>query len=186
MAWFLVQGYSLSDGGLRPDNSLPGPQPPFPTPPGPVDPGYSPPWAQPRPPHAGWPTVPGWPGGSLPGGGSGFPRPDNTLPGQQPGGIWGGGNVPMPSPPIYIPITPPPDSGLEPTHPIYIPVYPDNTLPGSQPRPDHTLPPYPDNTLPGAGSGGQAALVAKIKKAVEFWTGNLPTDPNAPDKPTPV
>jgi hypothetical protein len=40
-------------------------------------------------------------------------------PGGSPPGIWGGGNVPMPTPPIYIP----PDAvkpGV-PTHPIYLP-----------------------------------------------------------------
>jgi hypothetical protein len=30
----------------------------------------------------------------------------------------------VPTHPIYLPITPPPDSGLAPTHPIYVPVYP--------------------------------------------------------------
>ena len=68
-----------------------------------------------------------------------------------------------PEHPIYIPVDPPPESGLSPEHPIYLPVYPDqglpgdqpgidNSLPGSQPRPDNTLPgsqPRPDNTLPG-------------------------------------
>jgi hypothetical protein len=39
-----------------------------------------------------------------------------------------------------------------PTHPIYLPPYVDNTLPGDQPRPDNTLPgdqPRPDHELPG-------------------------------------
>jgi hypothetical protein len=56
------------------------------------------------------------PPGAQPGPDQGLPgdqpRPDQGLPGAQPG----------PSHPIYIPITPPPDSGLAPEHPIYIPV----------------------------------------------------------------
>jgi hypothetical protein len=46
-----------------------------------------------------------------------------NAPGEQPPtGIWGGGNAPMPTPPIVIP----PDaiSPGVPAHPIYIPVYP--------------------------------------------------------------
>ncbi len=57
------------------------------------------------------------------------PRPDNTLP--RPPGV--------------------------PTHPIYNPAYPDNSLPGGQPYPDQGLPggqPYPDQGLPG-GQGGR-------------------------------
>lgn len=168
-AWVLVKAV-VSDA--YPDQGLPGPQPPMRPP---VYPDQGLPGPQPIP---GWPAYPGGPGGGLPGN---APRPDNTLPGQQPG-IWGPTD-PRPSHPIYIPVTPPPESGLEPTHPIYIPVYPDNTLPGSQPRPDNTLPgnqPYPDNTLPQP----TPALIEKIKKAIDFWTGNLPTDPA--EKPTPV
>jgi hypothetical protein len=43
--------------------------------------------------------------------------------------------------------------GGSPEHPIYNPVYPDNSLPGNQPYPDQGLPgsqPRPDNTLPGS------------------------------------
>lgn len=58
-------------------------------------------------------------------------RPDNSLPGgapvypghalpQPPLGIWGGGNVPMPTPPIVIVL--PPNIGAG---------HPDNTLPGA-------------------------------------------------------
>jgi len=209
MAWFLVQGFPVPMSGNRPDNSLPippgpvdpgysppwaqvppgtgpgGPVDPGYSPPwaqvrppvdpgysppwaqvppgtgpgGPVDPGYSPPWARPQPPRPGWPTVPGWPGGSLPGGIEGFPHPSH---------------------PIYIPITPPPDSGLEPTHPIYIPVYPSQG------------PGFPSNPIANPGDpnnpGGpaKAEFLKKVKAAVDFWTGNLPTDPNAPPTPTPV
>ena len=71
-------------------------------------------------------------------------RPNQDLPGQQPGGIWGPGFP-----------------------------YPDQGLPGSQPRPDNTLPgnqPYPDQGLPGSqprpdpnaatGSGAPPASLA--------------------------
>jgi len=166
MQWVMVQGYVTTQGSgqpPRPDNTLPRPTP-----------------------------IPGW--------------PDQGLP-QPPPGIWGP-NDPRPSLPIYIPITPPPGSGLEPTHPIYIPVYPDNALPGSQPGPDNSLPgyqphpdntlpgnqprpdhghlPYPDQGLPGGGADPRPVLIAKIKAVVDFWTGNLPVDPDAPDVPTPV
>jgi len=112
--------------------------------------------------------------GNRPGAGGGE-RPDNSLPGEQPGidnslppfpahpivippdGIAPG----YPSHPIYIPPIPdnslppfpahpiviPPDAIAPgvPTQPIYWPAYPDNSLPGSQPK--------PDNTLPGAQPG---------------------------------
>lgn len=65
-----------------------------------------------------------WGGGNVP-----MPNPPiANVPGapgyQPPLGIWGGANQPFPTPPIYIPIMPPPDMGLHPEHPIYIPVYP--------------------------------------------------------------
>jgi hypothetical protein len=235
--YFIVQGYEVDPNQLpHPDHGLPGPQPPFPGQPGPplhpgwptvpgwpggslpgggggagppiagwpgglpggggfpgqggpVDPGYSPPWARPQPPRPGWPTVPGWPGGSLPGGIEGFPHPSH---------------------PIYIPITPPPESGLEPTHPIYIPVYPDNSLPGPQPSPGWpTVPGWPGGSLPGGGSGfpgGPPVVdntlpgpqptppkppitpeqIEKLKAFVGFLFGNLPPGPETPPTPTPV
>jgi hypothetical protein len=48
------------------------------------------------------------------------------APGGAPPEIWG--PILTPENPIYIPITPPPDSGLSPTHPIYIPVYPSHPI----------------------------------------------------------
>ena len=100
--------------------------------------------------------------------------PDNSLPDVEPptgGGepqpplvIWGP-NDPRPTPPIYIPIEPPPavEGGPPvPTHPIYIPVYPDNSLPEvpGPVDPGYGIPeegrPHPDHTLPGdlpPGSG---------------------------------
>jgi hypothetical protein len=202
--YFIVQGYEVDPNQLpHPDQGLPGPQPGWPRPPtGPVDPGYSPPWATPRPPQPGWPTVPGWPGGSLPGGAGGWPHPDNTLPGSQPRPDHG--LPPFPSHPIYIPITPPPESGLEPTHPIYIPVYPDQGLPGPQPSPGWpTVPgwpggslpggaggfPHPDNTLPGPQPGRPPITpeqIQKLKAFVGFLFGNLPPGPETPPTPTPV
>jgi hypothetical protein len=92
---------------------------------GPVDPGYSPPWARPQP-----------------------PRPNQDLPGQQPG-IWGPG---FPYPDQGLPGHQPyPDQGLPGFQPR-----PDQGLPGFQPRPDQGLPgnqPYPDQGLPGQGGG---------------------------------
>jgi len=44
-----------------------------------------------------------------------------------------------------------------PSQPIYLPIYPDQGLPGEQPGIDNSLPgsqPGPDNTLPG-GQGGR-------------------------------
>ena len=79
-------------------------------------------------------------------------RPDQSLPGAQPGidntlpGGQGGqidntlpGDLPIPSHPIYFPLPP----GAP---------YPDQGLPGSQPYPDQGLPegqPHPDQGLPG-------------------------------------
>jgi hypothetical protein len=61
----------------------------------------------------------------------------------------------VPTHPIYLPITPPPDSGLSPEHPIYIPVYPSHPI-------------YP-------GTGMEEAVKQAIK---EFLTGNLPPFPH--------
>jgi hypothetical protein len=73
------------------------------TPPGyqpshPIAPGGPPPGIWPSPGHPAHPIAPGGGGGE---------------------GIWGGGNMPVPTPPIYLP----PGSlpGLKPEHPIYIP-----------------------------------------------------------------
>lgn len=76
-------------------------------------------------------------------------RPDNTLPPSGSGGT--------PENPIVIPpeVWPTPPGGGAPTHPIYVPIYPDQGLPGDQPRPDQGLPPSgsggtPDQGLPGS------------------------------------
>jgi hypothetical protein len=71
-------------------------------------------------------------------------RPDNTLPGQQPG-IWGP-NDPRPTPPIYIPVPPPPESGLSPEHPIYIPIVPAHPI--VIPLPPNDLHPMPPIYIP--------------------------------------
>lgn len=124
-------------------------------------PGTPPPRPQPQPPLGIW--------------GPTDPRPSHPIagvPGQPPLGIWGPTD-PRPTPPIYIPIMPPAGEGGEaPTHPIYIPVYPSQG-PGFPTQPIY-LPP-----------GSSAAEVLKqVKEALEFWTGNLPTDPST--KPEPV
>jgi hypothetical protein len=114
----------------------PGPSHPIVIPPGPPPvvwpgPGYP---AHPIviPPDAVAPGVPThpiylppvvWPG-------PGYPA-HPIAPGGQPPGFWGGGNVPMPTPPIYIGLPPgeqPPSGGdgNSPTHPIVLP-------PGSPP-----------------------------------------------------
>lgn len=60
----------------------------------------------------GGPMPPGQGGGGLPDhiwGGGNVPMPTPPIanvpgaPGYRPPGIWGGGNVPMPTPPIYLP-----------------------------------------------------------------------------------
>jgi len=53
----------------------------------------------------------------------GVPAHPIVIP-EPPLGIWGGGNVPYPTPPIYIPVPPPSGGGEHPENPIYIPVYP--------------------------------------------------------------
>jgi hypothetical protein len=109
----------------------PGPSHPIVIPPGPPPqvwpgPGYP---AHPIviPPDAVSPGVPAhpiylppvvWPG-------PGYPA-HPIAPGGPPPGFWGGGGVPMPTPPIYIPLPPgeelPPDgNGNSPTHPIVLP-----------------------------------------------------------------
>jgi len=100
--------------------------------------------APPRPGPPGGGGPPGL-GGELPPGlgGGGGPHPDQTLP----------GDLPIPSHPIYYPLPPfaPVDPGYG--HPIEGRPYPDQGLPGEQPRPDNTLPgdqPRPDQGLPGA------------------------------------
>jgi hypothetical protein len=80
-------------------------------------------------PSPGVPTHPIAPGGQPP---QIWPSPGvpthPIAPGGPPPGIWGGAPIPVPTPPIYIPITPPPDSGLHPEHPIYVPVYPTHPI----------------------------------------------------------
>jgi hypothetical protein len=119
--------------GGRPDQGLPGQPPgiwgggnvPMPTPPIYYPPsgggggGGQPPGIWPSPGHPSHPIAPG---GRPPGiWGGAPPYPDQGLPGGGGGGtgIWGGGNVPMPTPPIYLP--PGTIPGLKPEHPIYIP-----------------------------------------------------------------
>jgi hypothetical protein len=72
----------------------------------------------------GFPTFPIAPGGPPPGPSQGPGFPTNPIapgggPSQGPG---------FPTPPIYIPIQPPPDSGLAPEQPVYFPVFPGNPI----------------------------------------------------------
>ena len=100
------------------------PAPPETFPPYPVDPDYGIDVDSPYP-DQGLPGEQPHPDQGLPGE---QPRPDNTLPGEQP--------------------------------------HPDQGLPGEQPHPSHPiyLPPYIDNSLPGEAA----------QKLKEFLTGNLP------------
>jgi hypothetical protein len=112
----------------------------------PIAPGGPPPGIWPSPGHPAHPIAPGFP------------------PGYQPPGIWGGGNVPYPTPPIYIPV-PPPAGSPHPEHPIYIPVIPAHPI---------VIPP---------GTPPEQAL-EQIKAKLEQLFGNLPENPNP--VPTPV
>jgi hypothetical protein len=119
-----------------------GPMPGGPTP---MPPIYYPPQQPPGVwPSPGVPTHPIAPGGQPPEVWPGPGQPAHPIaPGGAPPGIWpspgypahpiapGGGpsqGPGFPTPPIYIPITPPPDSGLSPEHPIYVPVYPSHPI----------------------------------------------------------
>ena len=149
----LVTVISNVDGGNRPDNTLP--QPPLgiwgggnvPMPSPPMMPGGGGNWGQANDPGYGVPI-----------GGGGRPThpiynpayPDNTLPGQGLG-TWGGGNVPYPTPPIYIPPTgsPPPLGIWGPTDPR-----PGYGLPGEQPKPSHPIV-LPPDLPPETPEGGK-------------------------------
>src|SRR5215472_7031250 len=50
----------------------------------------------------------------------GVPAHPIVIP-EPPLGIWGGGNVPYPTPPIYVPVPPPSGGGEHPENPIYMP-----------------------------------------------------------------
>jgi hypothetical protein len=111
----------------------------------PIAPGGPPPQIWPSP---GYPSHPIAPGG-----------PPSTGSGP---GIWPSPG--QPTHPIYIPVEPPPESGLSPTHPIYIPVYPSQgpgfpTNPIAPGGPPPSIWPNPD------------AIKAAIKS---FLQGNLP------------
>ena len=101
----------------------------------------------------------------------------------QPPGIWGGGNVPMPTPPIYI-IPPDAISPGVPTHPIYIPVYPAHPIiippsaigPGVPTHPIVLPPPCPAHPIvipPDAISPGVPAhpIVLPPSPPLGFWGG---------------
>jgi hypothetical protein len=165
------------DAGAHPEHPIaPGGLPGVPT-----HPIYYPPYPSQGP---GFPTHPIAPGGPPLGiWGPIGNYPDAGFPGPQPGGpvgIWGGSNTPFPTPPIYIPITPPPESGLSPEHPIYIPVQPPLGIWGpTDPRPTN---PIVNPGDPG-GENAKAKVVAAVKQAVDFWTGNLPPTPGTAPAP---
>jgi hypothetical protein len=132
-------------GGGQPPLSMwgpgtPSPMPPIYHPPGPVDPGYS------RPIGPGGPVDPGY---SHP------IRPPGTAmpPIYYPPSIWGGGNYPLPTPPIYHPpgpvdpgyshpLPPPGTWGGTPPHTPMPPIYlPPGTIPGLKPEHPIYIPP---------------------------------------------
>ena len=141
-----------------PDQGLPGVPPGIWPSPGhpvhPIAPGGQPPGIWPSSGHPAHPIAPGRPPGIWGGAPS---YPDQGLPGVPPG-IWPSPGVP--AHPIYVPINPPPIDGVAPEQPIYIPVYPSHPI------------------------AGAANLVAQIKQTIDFWTGNLPENPD--EYPNPV
>jgi hypothetical protein len=115
----------------------------------PIEPGVpSHPIAPGGPPPGIWPS-PGYPAHPI-------------APGGQPPGIWPSPG--QPTHPIYIPVDPPPESGLSPEHPIYIPVYPSQG------------PGFPTNPIaPGGPPPGIWPNPDAIKAAIKsFLQGNLP------------
>jgi len=101
----------------------------------------------------------------------------------KPPGIWGGGNVPWPTPPIYIPVPPPGGgggTGEHPEHPIYIPVYPAHPIvipvpPPSGAHPEHPIayPPIVWPPLPPRPPGHPAHPI--VEPPLGIWGGgNMP------------
>lgn len=77
-----------------------------------------------------------------------------------------------PEHPIYIPVDPPPDSGLSPEHPIYIPVYPAHPIelpPEGGTDPDA---PHPEHPIVQPPDGGTAPPDAHPEHPIY-----LPVDP---------
>lgn len=134
-----------------------------------------------------------------------LPPPDSGLhpehPIYFPVHIWGGGNVPMPSPPIAnVPGAPPTvderppgtwgGSGEPfPTPPIYLPLPPDQLPDGiwgpTDPRPDVPIylpiePPF-ENLPPIFDLSDE-----QKEKLLSFLVGNLPPGPSGPDYVAPV
>jgi hypothetical protein len=106
--------------------------------------------------------------------------PDNSLPQPPDSGNRPDNTLPVPPP-------------VSPSHPIYIPVYPDNSLPpsgGGGGTPSHPIyipvPPdviwgditYPDNPLPGELPPPTEEEIQKLK---DFLFGNLPPPPDTID-----
>ena len=85
-------------------------------------------------------------------------------PGQPPDVIWGGGNVPMPTPPIYLPVVPP-----HAEHPIYIPVFPEHPI--YIPPPVEGQPPTPSHPI----------VLPPV-----IWPPQHPAHPIAPGGPPPI
>ena len=159
--------------GIWGGGNVPVPTPPIYYPSPPVDPGYGVPV---RPP--GVPTHPIYYPPQI--WGPTDPRPSHPIaPGGQPPGIWGGGGVPMPTPPIYLP----PDTipGLKPEHPIYIPP---SIWGPTDPRPTHPI------VLPPPGSPDKPEVlenwdVKTYWSPVTGWGVAIVPSASHPGVPTP-
>lgn len=103
-------------------------------------------------------------------------RPDNTLP-VPPGPVDPGYSPPWARPPVDPGYSPPwaRPQPPRPTHPIYNPAYPDNTLPGSQPRPDQGLPPFPSHPIyiPPEGAPPPLGIWGPPDMPPGFWGGGM-------------
>jgi hypothetical protein len=154
-------GLEIGGGPIYPPGQPPGIWPSPGHPAHPIAPGGPPPGIWPSPPVGIWPSPghpahPIAPGGPPPGIWPPPVYPDQGLP-QPPLGIWGGGNAPMPTPPIYLP--PGTIPGLKPEHPIYIP-------PSIWPNPG--VPTHPI-VLPPPGSEDKPEI-AENWDATTLWT----------------
>ena len=130
------------------------------------------------------------------------------------GYVLGADSDAHPEHPIYIPVEPPPETGLHPEHPIYIPVEPPGIWGPTDPRPTHPIflpvpkppeiggpndphpehpiylpidPPTEGGEVPPEIDNSLPSLSDEQKqKLVEFLVGNLPPGPSGPEYPTPV
>lgn len=105
------------------------------------------------------------------------PPPDSGLhpehPIYLPVHIWGGGNEPFPTPPIFLPGPP---SDAHPEHPIYYPIQLPPFDPDAHPEHPIVLPP----------EIGDGLTDEQKEKLYHFLVGNLPPYEGGPDTVQPV